>query len=218
MSWASRAVALLALAALGGALAPTAAADGDPASDYLIGQAIFAPYDPNVPLRDAGQLDVLVRGAEAQGFTIRVALIGKRSDLGSVTALWRQPQRYAQFLSEELFYAYKQTLLIVMPNGYGVARLGRPLPSEQRLLAGIGVPATGFANLPVAAAAAVQRLAEVRGIHLDTPTAPKAKSRDNRDRITILAAVAAAAALVAGLAFARRRWQAAGATRRGEDR
>jgi hypothetical protein len=44
-----------------------------------------------------------------------------RSDLGSVTELWRQPQSYARFLDQELSLSlvYHGPLLVAMPGGFG---------------------------------------------------------------------------------------------------
>ena len=49
-------------------------------------------------------------------------------------ALWRQPQKYAQFLGQELFYVYKGRLLIAMPNGYGIYQHGKRVTTERKLL------------------------------------------------------------------------------------
>jgi hypothetical protein len=211
MCWGRRLAPVLAAATLlAGALAPAALADGDPASDYLIGQPVYVPpTDKNVPLSDAGLLDLLVTDAKRRGFTIKVALIGTPTDLGSVTSLWRRPQRYAQFLSEELFYVYKQPLLIVMPNGFGIARRGKPLPAERKLLDAIPVAAGGISNLPVAASGAVQRLAAARGLHLAAPKAPDTARRESHDRVTIIVAAVAVLLLLAAVALARRRWRTA---------
>ena len=50
--------ALLVLAALAAcALAGTARADGDPASDYLLGHQVFFPYDLKLPAGEAEGAD-----------------------------------------------------------------------------------------------------------------------------------------------------------------
>src|SRR5262245_48170672 len=104
-------VAILALA-----LPAAARADGDPASDFLITQDSFIPTDANVPASTVESLNALLQEARDKKYRMKVALIASPSDLGAVTPLWRQPQRYAQFLGQELFYVYKGRLLIVMPN------------------------------------------------------------------------------------------------------
>ncbi|MBX5474907.1 MAG: hypothetical protein IRZ20_07825, partial [Thermoleophilia bacterium] len=50
-----------------------ARADGDPASDYLIAQQVFFPYDAKVPRESQQRLLAAVRSANEQGFRIRVA-------------------------------------------------------------------------------------------------------------------------------------------------
>ena len=103
--------------------APAALADGDPASDYLLTYQAFVPPDDGIPPAYANQLTELLTAERKAGYTIRVALIGTRYDMGSVVVLYRMPKQYARFLGQELFFVYKGRLLVVMPNGYGgVAR------------------------------------------------------------------------------------------------
>jgi hypothetical protein len=53
-----------------------------------------------------------------------VAVIAGSADLGSVTALWRQPAAYARFLDQELSQIFSGPVLVVMPNGLGFAGPG----------------------------------------------------------------------------------------------
>ena len=138
---------------------PAARADGDPASDYLLSQDTFLPFDANISKEQAAQLNTVVADAKKQGFTIKVAVIAKPFDLGAVPSLYGKPKTYARFLGQELFFLYKGRLLIVMPNGYGASRGGKPLPSTQRVLDRMAAPQEGGAALTAAAARAVQRLA-----------------------------------------------------------
>ena len=85
-----------------GAVSPAARADGDPASDVLAQQNLFLPQDAGVPARQQTQIATLLQEAAHAGYPIRVALIASPTDLGSVTALWQQPQSYAKFLGQEL--------------------------------------------------------------------------------------------------------------------
>ena len=62
---------------------------------------------------------------------MRVALIGTRHDLGAVPVLFGKPQRYADFLGQELVYFWKGPTLVVMPNGYGIYQNGKPLDGGQ---------------------------------------------------------------------------------------
>ena len=47
-------------------------------------------------------------------------MIGNKTDLGAVPQLWGKPQTYARFLGSELRFIYKDTLLVVMPQGFGI--------------------------------------------------------------------------------------------------
>ena len=110
----SQQVVLLAAAAVGAALlVPSAAADGDPASDYLITQPVFLPFDAHVDKASANELSGLLAAAKKAGFEIRVAVISSKVDLGSVPILYRRPQTYARFLGQELFYRAASMFSIV---------------------------------------------------------------------------------------------------------
>ena len=116
-------VALLSLLAF--ALALTAAtgsalADGDPGSDELVYQNLFAPSDANLSTAQQLQLGRLLDATTKAGQPVRVALIPKRDDLGTVTQLWQQPQPYVNYLGTELSLSYSGRLLVVMPSGLGV--------------------------------------------------------------------------------------------------
>ena len=145
-----------------------ARADGDPASDVLVSQPLFLAQDAGATSTQQAQLSLLLANAGASGYPIRVALIGSRADLGSVTELWRRPQTYAQFLGQELALTYRRPLLVVMPNGYGFNPGGGG--SDQALAALRGLAPPGRALAP-AAQAAVLRLAAVAGHQLAPPAA-----------------------------------------------
>jgi hypothetical protein len=187
---------LLALAAL--VAVPAARADGDPASDYLLYQQAFVPPDAGIPKAYAEQLVAAIRDAKARGYTIRVALIGSRYDMGSVTVLYRKPTQYARFLGEELSFVYKGRLLVVMTNGLAVSRHGKLIASEQKIVERIPPPRLGGAALASAATTAVLRLAAAHGVVVPEPPLGSGAAKGGsttRDRITI----AVAAALVLGL-------------------
>jgi hypothetical protein len=188
------------------AAAPAAHADGDPASDYLLGQAAFVPPDIGVPAAYAAQLDQVLRDAKARGYVIRVALIGSRYDLGSVPVLYRQPKRYAHFLGQELFFVYKGNLLVVMPNGLGVSKGGKPDAAGQRVVDRLAVPGGSGKALASSATRAVVRLAADAGAIVVVPPLPKESSSSaNRDRLVIALAAAALLALAGGGYLFRRR-------------
>jgi len=197
--------ALAAAAFVACALAQSARADGDPASDYLVVQKVFIPYDAKFPAKRQAELTALVSSANKAGFKIRVALIWSDYDLGAVTSLWRKPRTYARFLGLELGFIYKQRLLIVMPNGFGFNYPKHSTTAEYALLSTIPISRQG-SGLISAAEAAVQKLAAAAGVKVSTPahvTTPA--QRNAHDRVVILVAVAAALALAAAARFLLRR-------------
>jgi hypothetical protein len=155
--------------------AGSARADGDPASDVLATQSLFLPQDAGVPQARQGELQALLEEARSGGAPIRVAVIASPADLGSVTELWRRPQSYAGFLGQELSLVYRGSLLVLMPDGYGVFKGAGLSSAEEAALAGLPAPGAkpGYAALD-----AVQRLAASSGHELTLPgtTSPSAGS------------------------------------------
>jgi len=198
--------ASIATGLLGGALAPPARADGDPASDYLLVQDVFFPLNSEVSAQQEAQLTSIVRKANRAGFTIRVAVIATTYDMGLATVLYRRPRSYAHFLGAELELVYKGRLLVVMPNGFGFNWPKHPASRADEQLAKIPIR-SGTSGLLGAAATAVERLAA--DAHVDiapTPAAPVAQSHATRDRLLIVAVALAAilAAVTIRLALRRR--------------
>ena len=202
-----RSAVLVAAAILAATLAgvPAARADGDPASDYLISQKVFIPFDTKIPGSHLVQLSQLVSEAKARGFTIRVAPIETRYDLGSILVLWHRPKQYARFLGQELSQWYRGRLLVVMPNGYGVSMAGKLVAGEQAALADLPPPSAA-PDLAEAAIDAVRRLARLQGLQLALPKPPTPAAKDNHDSLVIGFAAGAAALLGLSLVFIRRRW------------
>jgi cytochrome oxidase Cu insertion factor (SCO1/SenC/PrrC family)/thiol-disulfide isomerase/thioredoxin len=167
--------ALLALCLVATALPAAARADGDPGSDVLVYQDLFAGSDAGLSVGQQLQLAGVLKAAAHAGFPIRVAIIAGPSDLGAVTALWRNPRGYAHFLGIELSLAYKGRLLVVMPNGFGFNWPGHSSASAYRLLAGIPIRAGGN-GLYSATSAAVNNMARTAGVKLaaaaSSPSAP----------------------------------------------
>jgi hypothetical protein len=85
------------------AAVPAALGDGDPASDYLITQQSFVPFQSGTTTAKAKELAALLADAKKQGFPLKVAVIASTYDLGSVPGLFRQPSKYASFLGQEDF-------------------------------------------------------------------------------------------------------------------
>jgi hypothetical protein len=118
-------------------LAPQALADGDPASDILAPaetRVYMTLAAPNASLEQ--QLAKTTQAVTDAGLPIKVAVIGNKTDLGAVPQLWAKPQTYARFLGSELRFIYKDTLLVVMPQGFGI---NGPYPQPKALAALQGI-------------------------------------------------------------------------------
>ena len=113
-------------------------------------------------------------------------MIAKPFDLGAVPSLYGKPKTYARFLGQELFFVYKGRLLIVMPDGYGASRGGKPLPSAQRVLDTMPPPGKDGSALVAAATRAVQRLASQEGVRVVIPPVASGDSATS-DRLIIAA-------------------------------
>jgi hypothetical protein len=183
--------------------AASARADGDPASDVLTDQTVFIPAGRGIPVDAQARLEQAIHSAAQHRFPVRVALIAAPGDLGAVTQLWRQPADYARFLGTELSDVFSGTLIVVMPNGYGVWVDG-PRASRAALeRAGsslIGAPLAGTGEATAAAAVdAVLRVAKAAGHPLPTPGAGSVAGVRSPSPIGVIAAIvlAAGAALIA---------------------
>jgi hypothetical protein len=204
--WLALAVALAAAVAL--LVVPAALADADPASDVLYSQKVFYSYD-QLP-SDAAQkrLNQVVESATKAGYPVRVALIANPADLGGVTALWGKPHQYARFLSLELGFVYKGSLVVVMPAGLGYARNGTSSTSADALLRSVRVENGNDAQAN-AAVAAIAKLARASGHTIDVPPQTADSSGGGgsswRNRLIILLAALVLAQLIAAGWVLRRR-------------
>jgi hypothetical protein len=184
-------------------LVPAAAeANGDPASDYLLAQKLFLPFNGTIDGGAAVRLRKLLDRAAKEKFPIRVAVILTPSDLGTAFSLLGKPQKYAEFLGLELSFVYRDRLLIVMPTGYGYALNADPDPTASAVLKKLPPPGRDATKEVEAAIVAVRRLAAAEGRALAVPTSGGSASRD---RITIAAATTAGIALAAAVLLYRRR-------------
>ncbi len=169
------ALALLAACALG-VLSPAAhavTADGDPGSDVLVYQNLFVASDSNISIPQQVELGDLLTSASRSGFTIRVAVIATRADLGAITQLWGKPTSYASFLGIELSLAYSQRLLVVMPDGFGFNWQGHSTAAAYKVLGKLAVK-PGGGGLAASAETAVRALASAAGVSLAPPAAGQA--------------------------------------------
>jgi hypothetical protein len=204
---ARRLASLLATVILVGAVVPLSAlADGDPASDVLLGQNVYYPYSPPVPQATQRTLDAATAAAKKAGLPIKVALIATAVDLGVIPELFGQPQNYAKFLDKEISFQKTQPLLVVMPAGYGIQGVSAkaaaavkdlPLPkgktSEALAQAAIGAVAK-------VAAADGHPIKGVAGVSSSTSSGGSSKA-------PLLIGLIVAAVLVAGALILLRRRQ-----------
>jgi hypothetical protein len=204
-----RVTTCLVAVALAGLTPAAALADGDPASDVLLGQNVFYPYNPPVPNTLQRSLNAETAAAAKAGFPLKVALIHGPTDLGVIPELFGKPQKYADFLDQEITFQHKQLLLVVMPSGYGVAGLPN---AATNAAAHLGKPSGATsAALASAALAAVPKLAAAAGHPIKSIAPSSAGSRSSGSGgsggsktgrtilliVLILAVVATAGALVA---------------------
>ena len=170
---------LLVVVLLAALAAPSAAhADGDPASDVLLGQDVFYPYEPNTvskPVR--GALDKMVAEAKGKGYSVKVALIAAPPDLGAYPYLISDPQKYADLLTREITFNTKPRVLTVLPSGLGGKNLGDDAGDA---LSGIQPDAEGGGDaLARTAMVALGRLAEAEGKPVAVPAEASASSSES---------------------------------------
>jgi hypothetical protein len=174
----------------------TARADGDPASDMLIAENVFLPYQPPVAASLVTALNAQVAAAHRAGLPIKVALIGGPIDLGAIPQLFGRPQTYARFLERELDYTGPKPLLVVMPAGDGAAAIRVPGATAAATAASLPRPRGPGSNaLARAAILAVARLADASG-HPVAAVHPPAGTAAGSATPVIVAVLIAAALLV----------------------
>jgi hypothetical protein len=199
-------VCLLVSAVAAGIVTSPALADGDPASDYLIGQNVFLGYDAKIPAPLENKLVAAVASANKREFPVKVALIWSRYDMGSVPELFNKPKTYARFLDAEDSKCWwggqcgsgrfqtTTRLVVVMPKGLGFAQWQHSPNAGYRTLAGIKVTPTA-AGLSRAATTAVVKLAAAAGVRVSTrghSGTPDGTNGGSSNRIEIIVAVVVA--------------------------
>lgn len=185
---------LLLLPALAVALlvaASAALADGDPASDYLLGGSTYlSPFDSHIPKTEQEKLIAMLASAKKQGFPLKVAVIATPYDLGSVPSLFKTPQTYAHFLAEEDYYYWKTEVLVVTPSGFGIYKAKRLPAADKAIVAKLKVPPKASGpELMAAVQGAVTKLAARRGLTLATSAARTSSgSSETTERLEIAGA------------------------------
>jgi hypothetical protein len=167
-----RSVCLVAAAVLVATVgAGTSAADGDPASDLLLTQNVYVPYE--APSKAAiAALDRAAGAVYARGERVKVALIYRVDDLGAIPSMFGSPGDYAQFLGVELGNWYVGPLLVVMPAGFALYDGGRSTAAADQVLRSVQVSTANPDEFARSAATAVQRLAAAGALSSPDVKAP----------------------------------------------
>jgi hypothetical protein len=174
-------------------------ADGDPASDVLLAQDAFYPYQPRVsPALEAALEKALHAAGRAGALRMKAAIIGAPEELGLVPKFFGHPQAYAQFLDREISFNRQQPLLVVMPAGFGV------IPANlAKGLAGVPIYAKQHSyGLTRSAILAVVALARVQGHPIATPAISPVSSSSSPPALLVFGLPAVLLA-VAGLVVMR---------------
>ena len=186
-----------------------ARADGDPASDVLIGESVFYPYSPAVSAVLQSRLNAEAAAAAHAHFPIKIALIGSPPDLGAIPVLFDKPQQYAKFLEQEIsFLGHTPQLLVVMPDGYGVQGLN---PAATAAVASLPRLAGHQTDDLASAAITAVRVLAAADKHPIKPSDPSSTGGNGDHSATLLvivmalAAVGVAASVLVLRAQARRR-------------
>ena len=172
-----------------------ARADGDPASDVLLNDDVFFPYTPPVSPSIRRALNAAAAAGCRAQFAIKVALIASPADLGALPSPFGKPQKYADYLEEEISFGGHQPLLVVMASGYGTAGLN---PRAKRAVVSLDKPESGRSNdLARAATSAIVKLEAADGHAVtsspDVPCSIRESQYNYTNLIWILVGLAAIA-------------------------
>jgi hypothetical protein len=177
---------------------PKATADVDPASDVLLLDDVYFPYEPKVCSELQDGLNQLTADAKEASYPVKVALIASESDLGGVPQLLGKPQDYAKFLHGEIGRQIDAVLLIAMPGGFGFA----PNKPEARVLDKISIPDDADPNrLTQAAIDAIPQLAGAAGRAVKKPNIASGKCSKKGGTSAVIFIVPVALLLLAGAAI-----------------
>ena len=203
----NRVLVLAVTALVAATTAASAQAHGDLASEYLVDHDVFLPVHSSVPASTVASLASVLGAAAHDRLPVKVALIAKPADLGRRTSFFGHPQRYAQWVTEDMYADYHGRLLVVMPDGYGASVGGGPDPTLARAASRLAPAGAHPVAMVRAAIAAVRNLAAANGHALAAATARPAghASTTARDRVKIAVILAALLLVVAAGSIVRRR-------------
>ena len=163
-------------------------ADGDPASDFLLFGPYYVPLQPPPAKSVRDELNALLRGAATQKKPLRVAVIRTKEDLGAFPQLFGKPKPYARLLANEIAFAYKGPLLIVMPQGFAT----RHIPAaREKLLSGLKIDSTSPDAMTRTTIDASRKLLTAAGVDVSRIAPPPDASSGSGTSVWIWAAVGA---------------------------
>jgi hypothetical protein len=198
-------------------------ADGDPASDVLPSQDAYYPYQPPVSKELVTALDGLLKQVRKGGYPMKVALIQTAGDLGSLSQLFNDPQRYTNVLASELpanphgTVKDKLHLLVVMPGGIGGQNLGDKVDAA---LAPVKIDTEAQSDgLARAALEAVARVATANGVKTEVPKVSSSSGDDGGGPSVVIWVILGVVivGLIVALVLVRRRTPAVPPPDDGED-
>jgi hypothetical protein len=198
------ALTLLFLLVLAGSVPARVLADVDPASDVLLLDNVFVPYQPKVCSKLQDQLKELAADAKRADYPVKIALILTSSDLGGAPQLFDDPDGYATFLYGEIGAQIDGVVVIAMPGGFGMA----PDQPEASVLTDRSIPdAVDSDGLARATLQVVPKLAAAAGKTLKEPKIASGCSSKSGSSTVLVFAAPIALLLIAGslIALGRRR-------------
>jgi hypothetical protein len=172
-----RALAILGISAVICSLGGTNALAGHGAvSDILSFRNVYLPDAP-VCQEVAAGLDQVTDRAVKSGYPIKVAVIASEADLSGADQYFGRPQDYARLLGNQFGFYHpgrpgaetKDSLLIVMPAGFGYVRSGRAA-NVGLVMIGLTAPKSKEpTDLARAAIGGVRDLADAAGHPVSAP-------------------------------------------------
>jgi hypothetical protein len=171
MKGGKRALAVLGIAVAVSLFGASAHAGHGTVSDVLVGRNVYLPDEPRVCPQLASALNKLTDRVMEEGYPLKVAIISSRADLGGAPAYFGRPQDYARFLGSQIGFYHpgysgpqtNESLLIVMPAGFGFVRSGKAANVFFAVLGLEGPKGDHPNDLARAAIGAVRELASAAG-------------------------------------------------------
>jgi hypothetical protein len=179
---------------------PAARADGDPASDVLLAQNAFYPYQPPVSSGMETAMNKVLSNAAHVGLSLKVAIIGSPEDLGADPRFFGYPAQYAHYLDREISFNNIQPLLVVMPAGFATVAAGPATALE-----GLSVDSKQASyGLTRSAVLAVVALVRAHGHPIAMPSIPPDSSTSSGPpAMLLLFGIPAVLLILAGVATLR---------------